>query len=219
MIFCFKFLLQLIVLIHISAASAGSYDDFFSAIGTDNSAAITRLLARGFDPNTRNAQGVTPLILALRGSALKVADALLSNPTTHVNVRTEQDETALMLASLNGFEAVCRKLIALDADVNNPGWAPLHYAASGGHVTIMRLLLDNHAYIDAASPNGSTPLMMAAKYGSNAAVKLLLEAGADPMLKNNLDLTAIDFANSSDRREAASTIAAFVRAQRPKGSW
>jgi ankyrin repeat protein len=29
--------------------------------------------------------------------------------------------------------------------VNKPGWAPLHYAASGGHVAILRLLLDKYA--------------------------------------------------------------------------
>ena len=61
--------------------------------------------------------------------------------------------------------------------------------------------------------------MMAAKYGSAAAVKQLLEAGADPLLKNNLDLTAIDFANSNQRADAAAAIATFIRAQRPKGAW
>ena len=42
--------------------------------------------------------------------------------------------------------------------------------------------------------------MMAAHYGTPAAVKLLLEAGADPTLKNQLGLTAIDFADRGDRR-------------------
>ena len=83
----------------------------------------------------------------------------------------------------------------------------------------MRLLLENFAYIDAASPNGTTPLMMAAMYGNSSAVKLLLEAGADPTLKNQLGLTAIDFAQQVKRTESAEIIAAFVRARRPKGSW
>ena len=76
-----------------------------------------------------------------------------------------------------------RKADRRDADVNKTGWAPLHYAASGGteqHLRIAALLLENHAYIDAASPNGTIALMMAAQYGSAEMVKLLLDERADP---------------------------------------
>jgi ankyrin repeat protein len=76
------------------------------------------------------------------------------------------------------------------------------------------LLLENHAYIDAASPNGSTPLMMAAMYGTVDAVKALLDAGADPLLKNGLGLTAIDFASQVQRDDVVNVIASAVRAQR-----
>ena len=110
-------------------------------------------------------------------------------------------------------------MIERDADVNKTGWAPLHYAATGGHLAMIELLLENHAYIDAESPNGTTPLMMAAHYGTPAAVKLLLEAGADPRLKNQLGLTAIDFANRAGRQDAAELIAASVRSAQPKGKW
>jgi uncharacterized protein len=60
---------------------------------------------------------------------------------------------------------------------------------------------------------------MAAHYGSSAAVKVLLEAGADPTLKNQLGLTAIDFANRAGRQDAAEMIAASIRSARPKGKW
>lgn len=217
--FYFKLLLQLLVFTAFTCSYAGSYNDFFSAIETDNAALVNKLLARGFDPNTRNTQGEHPLVVAVRASSLKVVDVLLANAATNVDVRTPQDETPLMLAALKGYDDICQKLIARDADVNKPGWAPLHYAATNGHVSTIRLLLDQHAYIDAASPNGSTPLMMAAQYGSAAAVKVLLESGADPALKNTLDLSAIDFANKAERLDSAALIASFIRAQRPKGSW
>jgi ankyrin repeat protein len=61
--------------------------------------------------------------------------------------------------------------------------------------------------------------MMAAQYGSPGAVKLLLEAGADPLLKNQLGLTAIDFAQRANRKDSADLIAAFVRARAPRGTW
>ncbi|MDP3654494.1 MAG: ankyrin repeat domain-containing protein [Rhodoferax sp.] len=216
---CIRFGFYLLVLTCFSWARAGSYDDYFAAIGSDNAVAVDMLLQRGFDPNTANPQGQRGLILALRGSALKVVDVLLAQPSTDINTRTAQDENALMLAALRGFTDVCRKLIALDADVNKPGWTPLHYAATGGHQDIVQLLLDNHAYIDAASPNGSTPLMMAAMYGTAASVKLLLDAGADVDLKNDLGLTALDFARKTQRPDAVELIAAFIRSRHPKGVW
>lgn len=217
--FYFRYIAYLFVLVGFSASIAGSYDDFFGAIQRDDAAVVRQLLARGFDPNTVDPKGDYALIVAVREPSPKVIVTLLENPLTRTEVRTAKDESPLMLAALGGYVDVCKLLIARDADVNKPGWTPLHYAATGGHIAAMRLLLDNHAYIDAASPNGSTPLMMAAMYGTLDAVKLLLEAGADPSLKNMLGLSAIDFARQVQRDEAVSLIAAAVRDRKPKGVW
>jgi ankyrin repeat protein len=97
---------------------------------------------------------------------------------------------------------LARLLIKRDADINHPGWTALHYAASGGHTEIIRLLLDENAYIDAESPNGTTPLMMAARYGNSKAVQLLIEEGSDIQLKNQLGLGAIDFAKQGNRPDS-----------------
>ena len=213
-----RYLVYLYVLFGFSVANSGSYSDFFVALQRDDVAAVRALLKRGFDPNTVNPKGSPALIVALREPSLNVVTALLENSSTQVEVRTTQDESALMLAALKGYLDICKLLITRDADVNKPGWAPLHYAATGGHVAVMRLLLDNHAYIDAASPNGTTPLMMAARYGNNDAVSLLLEAGADPVLKNVQRLTAMDFARQVQREDTVLLIAAGVRRQL-KGAW
>jgi ankyrin repeat protein len=207
------------VLIGVSVSLAGSYDDFFVAIKQDDAKTIQALLQRGFDPNTRSADNEHGLALAIREPSLKVAALLVAAPKIDPEARNLQDESLLMLAALKGLFALCEQLIALGADVNKPGWTALHYASTHGHVAVMSLLLDHHAYIDAASPNGSTPLMMAALYGTPAAVKLLLEAGADPMLRNEQGLSAIDFANQGQRGESAELIAAFVRSLRPAGKW
>lgn len=198
---------------------AGSYDDFFLAIDKDNAPLVQELLNRGFDPNTVNPTGVPGLLLAIRTPAPKVTETLLAHPDIKVEQRNRNDESALMLAALDGNLALCKLLLDMDADVNKPGWTPLHYAATNSHIEVIRLLLDNYAYIDAASPNGSTPLMMSAMYGNSSAVKTLLEAGADPTLKNAIGLSAIDFAQQVKRTESAEIIAAFVRARRPKGAW
>lgn len=214
-----RYLIYLVVFASYSVCHAGSYDDFFTAVKQDDDKVIRALLQRGFDVNTPNPKGETALLLTAREPSLKVMAVLLEWPGVTAEVRSAQDESPLMLAALKGLTKVCERLIELGADVNKPGWAPLHYAATRGHLEIMQLLLDQHAYIDAASPNNTTPLMMAAHYGTPSAVKLLLEAGADPLLKNDLGLSAIDFAHRASRAESAELIAAFVRGRQPKGSW
>lgn len=214
-----KKIVYLLATLAFSLSFAGSYDDFFSAVKRDDAAAVRTLLGRGFDPDTLDPKGLSGLYLALREPAPKVAAALIEWPKTNVEIRTRDDESPLMMAALKGHLDLARKLIDRGADVNKTGWTPLHYAATGGHLAIMELLLEHHAYIDAESPNGTTPLMMAAQYGSIDAVKLLLAAGADPRLKNRLGLSAIDFAYRVNRAEAAELIAETVRRAQPKGKW
>lgn len=214
-----KKILYLLVFIVYSSVYAGSYEDFFKAIKENNGAAVTQLLQRGFDVNAVNPAGEHGLLLAFREPHLKVAHALMAWPKVTAESRSKQDESPLMLAALHGLLAECQTLIQLGADVNKPGWTPLHYAATKGHLAVMNLLLEEHAYIDAASPNGTTPLMMAAHYGTVSAVKLLLEADADPSLKNSLGLNAFDFAQGNNKLESAGIISAFIRGRQTKGVW
>ena len=207
----FKLFVYLYVLIVFSSASAGSYEDFFTAIKRNDPETISALINRGFDVNTLGPKGEPGLLMAVRDSTIKVIDVLLKAPKINVESRSAEDESPLMLAAINGLTEVCQQLIAADADVNKPGWTPLHYAATKGHLNIMNLLLDSNAYIDAESPNGTTPLMMAAEYGTPQAVKLLLSSGADPLIKNELGMTALDFATRADRLDAILLLKDFIK--------
>jgi ankyrin repeat protein len=204
-------------------AKAGAFEDFFVAIQRDDPDAIAVLLRRGFDPNTRDPKGQVGLTIALQNGSIKAFAALMAARQLNVEARNEQNESPLMIAALKGNIDAVKALLARDADVNKPGWAPLHYAASAGsaqHTQIIALLLERHAYIDAASPNGTTPLMMAAHYGSTEAVQLLLDEGADPALKNQLGLTATDFAMRAGRTDSAEKIATAIRKRQPnRGKW
>lgn len=194
-----KLVVFVVYFIYPNFAIAGSYEDFFNGLQHDNVRVVQGLLQRGFDPNTVNPEGVPALMLAVRLPAPNVAQLLVSHPKTKIEVRNDKDESVLMLASLKGDLPLVQKLVERDADVNKTGWTPLHYAASGGHVPVIAHLLEHSAYIDAESPNGTTPLMMAAMYGSPEAVKELIQAGADPTIKNQLGLTALDFAVRGQR--------------------
>lgn len=194
-------------------SSAGSYEDFFKAVRFDDVKTVQALLQRGFDPNTVNPDGVTGLMLAVREPSLKVAELLAGWPKVKTEVRNDKDESVLMLAALKGYLPLVKKLVEHDADVNKTGWTPLHYAASSGQVAVIEFLLDNSAYIDAESPNGSTPLMMAAMYGSPEAVKVLIQAGADLNIKNQLGLSALDFAVRGNRQNAKELIETGLQRQ------
>lgn len=212
----YKLSLILYVLIGYFPVKAGSYEDFFKAIDLDQDSVVLALLQRGFDPNSPSPQGQPALILAMQKSSIKVSEVLMNWKTTNLSIQNPQRETPLMLAAITNHLDWAQKLIAKGADVNQPGWTPLHYAATKGNIEIMRLLIENHAYLDAASPNGTTPLMMAAHYGTPMATKLLLEEGADPRIKNQLGLSALAFARQAKKPESVQYIEAFEAAWRSK---
>lgn len=203
-------------LFSLNVSWAGSYEDFFKAIQFDDVKTVQTLLQRGFDPNTVNPSGVSGLMLAVREPSLKVAELLVGWPKVKVEVRNDKDESVLMLAALKGYLPLVKKLVERDADVNKPGWTPLHYASSTGQLAVMEFLLEQSAYIDAESPNGTTPLMMAAMYGSPEGVKLLIQAGADLNLKNQLGMSAHDFAVRGNRQNAKELIEVGLQRQRAR---
>ena len=208
----FKYFLYLYVFIGYSLSNAGSYDDFFRAIDNDQDYEVQRLLKRGFDPNTPNEKGVPGLMVALQAPAPKTALLLAKHANTKVEFTNKFGESPLMLAAINNQIELATVLIARGADVNRPGWTPLHYAAAKGHKDMMRLLLEHDAYIDSEAANGTTPLMMAAFSTSPLAVKLLLEEGADPTLVDSANASALDMALTKDHQQSAFYIRAFTEA-------
>jgi uncharacterized protein len=193
------------------AALSAPADDFFVAIKNDNDGALVTVLFRGFDANTLDSEGRHGLHIALMEGSLKVAKTLLDLSGTQVDTRSKTDETPLMMAALKGNTAIAKRLIARGADVYKTGWTPLHYAATGGHVEMIKLLLENHAYIDTESPNKTTPLMMAAQYGNAQSVKLLIDEGADISLKNDQGMTALDFSRLGESRDSFDVLSVALK--------
>jgi ankyrin repeat protein len=163
------------------------------------------------DPNTRDEHGQPALTLALRGEAFPVAEALLASPQLDVNATNAAGETPLMMAALKGQTAWIARLLERGARLQQPGWSPVLYAASGPEPKALALLLDKGAPVNARSPNGSTPLMMAARYGSEQSVDLLLARGADPSALNDRQLSAADFARQGGREALAERLAKLKR--------
>ena len=183
-------------------AHAGAYEDYFKAAKLDDTATITSLLQRGFDPNTVEPErGDTGLILALREKSMKVFPVLINARGIDLNLRANNGDTALMIAAYSANKPAVEALLAKGATVNQDGWTALHYAATIGDNDIVKMLLAKSAALDAPSPNKTTPMMMAARGGHIYTVKALLDAGADASLKNDVGMSAIDFAQQGGYKD------------------
>lgn len=181
------------------AARASTYVDFFRAVNVDNASGVRAALQKGLDVNSRNEQGQHALYLALREDCPAVIELLLSWPGIDLDPVNAVGETPLLMAALKGQTGVMTQLLDRGVPVNRPGWSALHYAATGRAVEPVALLLKRGAEVDARSANGSTPLMMAARYSLEPTVRLLVQHGADLNLRNNLGLGVEDFARNADR--------------------
>ncbi|MFN0184293.1 MAG: ankyrin repeat domain-containing protein [Aquabacterium sp.] len=208
----FKIVLQLFVATWFSSASAGAYEDFFRALEVDNAATVSSLLQRGFDPNARDEKGQVALYVAYRSGSLKVADALLQHPDTKIDLRNEAGESPMMMAALRGQRDQVARLLDRGVPPHHTGWSPIHYAATAENgAPVVELLLAKGAPAEARSPNGSTPLMMAARYGSEASVNILLAKGADLKARNERDMGPADFARSVGRDALGARLEALAR--------
>jgi hypothetical protein len=189
------------------AAAQDSYAAFWRAMQSDNAVTLQALLARGMDPNTVDERGEPALLVALRTGLPNTAAVLLRQPDLHVDQPNALGETALMLAVYREQPATVAALLARGARVDQPGWAPLHYAADVGAVGLAQVLVNAGARIDARSPNDTTPLMMAARNGHGTMARWLLERGADREARNALGWTAAEFARRADFTALAAQLA------------
>jgi uncharacterized protein len=206
-----RYLSYLILSFGILSNPVWADDSFFRAVNVDNARTVSARLADGLDPNTPDERGQVALFLAMRDDSPKVAAMLLAHPAIRVDAANAAGETPLMMAALRGRLEWVGRLIERGAQVNREGWTPLHYAASGPEHRVVGLLLDRGAGIDAPSPNRSTPLMMAARYGDEASVQLLIARGADSRLRNEKGLNAADFARLAGREALAARLDALAR--------
>jgi hypothetical protein len=122
-------------------------------------------------------------------------------------------DTALHVAAAAYRDEIARELITAGADVrarNRRGAEPLHYAVDGGPgsptwnpsaqaVTIASLIAAG-ADPDAVDKSGVTPLHRAVRTRCAAAVKVLLDGGADVRCRNNNGSTPMQIATRTTGR-------------------
>lgn len=132
----------------------------------ENLELLTALLDAGAEPNARDTDLFTPLRLAVLRPEWHRTICLLLDRGAEINAADVQGQTPLLIASLK-----------IDS------------------ISVIKELLERGAFVDAQSDFGSTALMYAVDRSILENVRLLLEFGANPHLKDRHGRTALDFIN------------------------
>jgi ankyrin repeat protein len=138
----------------------------FDAVNAGDVGAVGGLIDEGLDPNLRDAEsGCTPLMAAACNAANGAVVAELVARGADLDLQDHRGETALIGA-----------------------------ARSKGAESIVRALAAAGAAVDLADDAGRTPLMHAADAGRAGAARALLDAGADPNLRDPGGVSALTLA-------------------------
>jgi len=195
--------LTLMVAAASAAVAQAQSPNFWRAIEANDIDSLRTELLRGASPNARHPEHGPAIVAAARFKSFDAVRVLASLNATDVDAASTADENALMLVSMLGDRRSFDALIQRGSQVNRPGWTPLHYAASGGQLELVKVLIDQHAFIDAQSPNGTTALMMAARMRALPVVQYLIDQGADPSLRNQAGLDAAAYLERNGERQWA----------------
>ncbi|XP_067311449.1 kinase D-interacting substrate of 220 kDa B isoform X1 [Pseudorasbora parva] len=114
-----------------------------------------------------------------------------------VDTRSENGQTALMVASEQGSLEIVQELIRRGANVNLDDidcWTALISAAKEGHAEVVKELLENNANVEHRDMGGWSALMWAAYKGRVEVAHLLLEKGANPNITGQYSVYPIIWA-------------------------
>ena len=183
----------------------------FRAMKNNSPKVVQMLLAAGANPNAKSGGRITPLMLSADSGNLPIMKMLLA-AKADPNAADSRHRTVLGRAIQQEKTAAVKMLLDTGANPNqtHSGKPPLHFAidVSASHKTrlaFMKLLLANGANpntlakADLGRLGGAdkvSPLMRVAMWSAPplAGVTILLNAGADPHLKDSGGWNALDYA-------------------------
>lgn len=130
------------------------------------------------------------------GDIAKVREIIQTEPTL-AKARTERGESAILLAIYHGEREIA-ELLATGMELD------IFEAAALGHADRVRNFaeLDPHL-VNAYAPDGFTPLGLAAYFGHEETVRLLLERGADVNTASKNSFKVAPLHSSVARRSAS----------------
>jgi hypothetical protein len=207
---------------HLAWVAPGADLRLHAAIAAEDEIAISGLLVAGAALEDRDADGRTPLMVAVRAGLAGVAAALLAGGAA-VDARDGRLDTPFLAAGRAGDAALLALLADAGADPalhNRYGGTALIPACERGHETAVTFLLE-HTAVDVNHRNhlGWTGLMEAVVLADGGVVhqrilRALLGHGADPDLPDHDGVTPLAHARRLGQREIAALLeAAGARAE------
>lgn len=188
------------------AIAQGMADALFAAIRAQDVPTLERLLDAnpGLISVTDKGRSavMTALLITRGGSFMPPA----RNPTLQALLRHDPTLTFFERCATGHVSAV-REALMQDGSLANSwhamGLSALHFAAFSGDVAVTALLLDSGAEIDARARNAfyNTPLQVALLPGHEGTARLLLERGADPLVRAERGFAPIHAAAFLGRRD------------------
>ena len=205
--------------------------EFFDAIRQGNRDEVERLLALDPGLLRAKEDGLSPILVAAyhqhpelasyladKTIPLTIFEAAATGKINQVIRMLARDPQLVIAYAEDGFHAlglacyfghydVAEYLTKAGAPLNSPSKnglkaAPLHSAASAGHVRIVKLLLDLGADPNVREQAGYTALHAAAQNGDMDLIRALLFGGADLNLKSDDGKTAMDIAMDAGHEKA-----------------
>jgi ankyrin repeat protein len=139
--------------------------DLIEAVKAGDAVSAKNMLNAGADPNSRDGENSTVLMLSAHSGNLSMVE-LLIEVGADVNAGDKLGWTPLSKA------------------VYNP-------ELNRGFADVVQVLIEARANIEAPIGFGVRPLMLAAGYGETAVVEILLKAGAEILARNEGGYTAL----------------------------
>lgn len=173
------------------------------------------LLQQGADPNMgitgeSTAQGWSPLVVAAEDGYGKCVWALLESDANPNVSGPSGIDTPLRYAAVNGHREICRLLLEKGADPNSPLLQPpilVEIANFQGGLSIpkrlevVKLLLENGAWVNATDGEGMTALVHAVRNGYEPLARCLLDHDADVNLTDERGRGPLYFAAQEQRED------------------